>query len=208
MPIEAATGYSLFAGRPLSELTPPTAKLIQQVTGSESLPSTPGPLAEVLLQRVPGYGRAVSTLRTLTDPNRPISGEQGSLLNLAARLLPATTGIRIKDVDLDRIKYRLQQESIEAQLRENPNVRSFTHIYIPDDVLATMSEEEQAMYALYKQLQSEASKASRQRAKEEEGIQTPPAAAPQSPRSSGGSLRYLQRPVSELVNDAIGRPLL
>lgn len=69
-----------------------------------------------------------------------------------------------------------------------------------------MSEEEQAMYALYKQLQSEASKASRQRAKEEEGIQTPPAAAPQSPRSSGGSLRYLQRPVSELVNDAIGRP--
>ena len=205
---EAATGYSLFAGRPLSELTPPTAKLIQQVTGSESLPSTPGPLAEVLLQRVPGYGRAVSTLRTLTDPNRPISGEQGSLLNLAARLLPATTGIRIKDVDLDRIKYRLQQESIEAQLRENPNVRSFTHIYIPDDVLATMSEEEQALYALYKQLQSEASKASRQRAKEEEGIQTPPAAAPQSPRSSGGSLRYLQRPVSELVNDAIGRPLL
>ena len=208
MPIEAATGYSLFAGRPLSELTPPTAKLIQQVTGSESLPSTPGPLAEVLLQRIPGYGRAVSTLRTLTDPNRPISGEQGSLLNLAARLLPATIGIRIKDVDLDRIKYRLQQESIEAQLRENPNVRSFTHIYIPDDVLATMSEEEQAMYALYKQLQSEASKASRQRAKEEEGIQTPPAAAPQSPRSSGGSLRYLQRPVSELVNDAIGRPLL
>jgi hypothetical protein len=168
VPVELATGQSLFLQRPLEETKPATARLIGGLTGAEEVPSFPGHITESVLSRLPGFGRGVSTIRSLTDPRKPVVTDDGiSLLNLAARLLPSTTGIRISEVNMDRIRDRVMQEAIEEHLRTNPSLRTFKHVYIPADKIAGLDDESRALYLLYKKISSRAAKASRARKKEE-----------------------------------------
>jgi hypothetical protein len=168
VPIELGTGQSLFLQRPLSETKPATARLIGGLTGAEQVPSFPGPLVESVISRLPGFGRSVSTLRSLTDPRRPLTVEgEVSALNVAARILPSLTGLRISEVNMDRIKNRVMQEAIEEHLKHNTSIRTFKHIYVPEAELENMDEESRALYLLYKQISSQAAKASRARKKEE-----------------------------------------
>ena len=168
VPVELATGQSLFLQRPLEETKPATARLIGGLTGAEEVPSFPGHITESVLSRLPGFGRGVSTIRSLTDPRKPVVTEDGiSLLNLAARLLPSTTGIRISEVNMDRIRDRVMQEAIEEHLRTNPSLRTFKHVYIPADKIAGLDDDSRALYMLYKKISSRAAKAARARKKEE-----------------------------------------
>ena len=168
-PVELATGQSLFLQRPLSETKPATARLIGGLTGAEQVPAFPGHIAESVISRLPFFGRSVSTLRSLTDPRRPLTVDgQVSALNVAARMLPSIMGVRISEVNMDRIKNRIMQEAIEEHLKHNPSIKTFKHIYVPDAELANMDEESRALYLLYKQISSQAAKASRARKKEEE----------------------------------------
>jgi len=167
-PIELMTGQSLFLQRPLSETKPATARMIGGITGAEQVPSFPGPLVESVISRLPGFGRSVSTLRSLTDPRRPLTVEgEVSALNIAARILPSLTGLRISEVNMERIKSKVMQEAIEEHLKHNTSIRTFKHIYVPEAELENMDEESRALYLLYKQISSEAAKASRARKKEE-----------------------------------------
>jgi len=167
-PIELATGQSLFLQRPLSETKPATARLIGGLTGAEQVPSFPGPITESIISRLPFFGRSVSTLRSLTDPRRPLTVDgQLSALNLAARMMPSIMGIRISEVNMDRIKNRIMQEAIEEHLKHNTSIRTFKHIYVPEAELANMDEQSRALYLLYKQISSQAAKASRARKKKE-----------------------------------------
>jgi len=168
VPIELGTGQSLFLQRPLSETKPATARLIGGLAGSEQVPSFPGPITESFISRLPGFGRSVSTIRSLTDPRRPLTVDgEVSALNVAARILPSITGLRISEVNMDRIKNRIMQEAIEEHLRHNTSIRTFKHIYVPEAELANMDEESRALYLLYKQISSQAAKASRARKKEQ-----------------------------------------
>ena len=168
VPVELATGQSLFLQRPLEETKPATARLIGGLTGAEEVPSFPGHITESVLSRLPGFGRGVSTIRSLTDPRKPVVTDDGiSLLNLAARLLPSTTGIRISEVNMDRIRDRVMQEAIEEHLRTNPSLRTFKHVYIPADKIAGLDDDSRALYMLYKKISSRAAKAARARKKEE-----------------------------------------
>ena len=167
-PIELATGQSLFLQRPLSETKPATARLIGGITGAEKVPSFPGPLTESVISRLPFFGRGVSTLRSLTDPRRPLTVDgEVSALNVAARMLPSIMGVRISEVNMDRIKNRIMQEAIEEHLKHNTSIKTFKHIYVPEAELANMDEESRALYLLYKQISSEAAKAARARKKEQ-----------------------------------------
>jgi len=167
-PVELATGQSLFLQRPLSETKPATARLIGGITGSEQVPSFPGPITESVVSRLPFFGRSVSTLRSLTDPRRPLTVDgELSALNLAARMMPSIMGVRISEVNMDRIKNRIMQEAIEEHLKHNTSIRTFKHIYVPEAELANMDEESRALYLLYKQISSEAAKAARARKKEQ-----------------------------------------
>ena len=166
IPLELMAGRSMFTGRPLEELSPtPSARLLGQLMGSDEPAgqSVLTPSAEVFLQRVPGFGRTVSTLRQLTDfPRSPVFGEEGfSAANLLRRTLPSTTGVRISDVDLDRQQNRLLQEIIEEHLRSHPDSRMFEHLYFSQEDLAKLSPEERSMYLLYKQLGKEATQRAR-----------------------------------------------
>ena len=168
-PIELGTGQSLFLQRPLSETKPATARLIGGITGAEQVPSFPGPLTESVISRLPFFGRGVSTLRSLTDPRKPLTVDgELSALNLAARMMPSIIGVRIAEVNMERIKNRVMQEAIEEHLKHNQSIRTFKHIYVPEAQLENMDEESRALYLLYKQISSQAAKASRARKKEEE----------------------------------------
>lgn len=163
--LESAAGKSMYTGRPLEELKSPTARLLGQLTGSDEPVGTSflTPETETILQRVPGFGRAVSTLRQLTDyPRAPIVGEEGfSGWNLARRTLPGLTGVRIADVDLERQQNRLLQEIIEDHLRRHPSARTFEHLYFSEEDLLNLPPEQRAMYMLYKQLGKEATQRAR-----------------------------------------------
>jgi len=167
-PVELATGQSLFLQRPLSETKPATARLIGGLTGAEQVPSFPGPITESIISRLPFFGRSVSTLRSLTDPRKPLTVDgQLSALNLAARMMPSLMGIRISEVNMDRIKNRIMQEAIEEHLKHNTSIKTFKHIYVPEAELENMDEQSRALYLLYKKISSQAAKASRARKKEQ-----------------------------------------
>ena len=173
-PIELSTGYSFFTGRPTREMKSPTARLLGQLAGREEpLKSFAGvpltPATETVLQALPGFGRAVSTLKGLTDwPRRPISGDEGfSMANLAARFLPSTTGVRLTDVDLATQQNRLLQDLLEKQLEAVPEARKFEHMYIPKEELDQLDPQTRLIYEIYRKLGQEASKQARERKKRE-----------------------------------------
>ena len=168
VPIEMMTGVSLFHQRPYKDMKSPTARLLGQVSGSELVPKWPSPQLDMLLQRIPGFGRTVSTARTITDgTRRPIFDEEGgfSVANLLARTVPTVTGAKVHDTDMNRIKNRLLQNRLEEILSRNPNMVKFSQIYIPQDKLMALSQEEREAYMLYKKLGSAAAKASYARRK-------------------------------------------
>jgi hypothetical protein len=168
VPIELMTGVSLFHQRPYKDMKSPTARLLGQVSGSEFVPKFPSPQLDMLLQRIPGFGRGVSTARTIVDSTRrPIFDEEGgfSVGNLLARTVPAVTGAKVHDTDMSRIKNRLLQSRLEEILSRNPNMVKFSQIYIPEDKLGALSQEELEAYMLYKKLGSAAARASYARKK-------------------------------------------
>ena len=168
IPVEMMTGVSLFHQRPYADMKSPTARLLGEVTGNEFVPKYPSAQLDMLLQRIPGYGRAISTARTLMDgTRRPIFDEEGnfSVGNLLARTVPVGTGMKVHDTDMSRIKNRLLQGRLEEILSRNPNMVKFSQIYIPEDRLGALSQEEREAYMLYKKLGSQAAKASRARKK-------------------------------------------
>jgi hypothetical protein len=174
-PIELATGYSFFAGRPTREMRSPTGRLLGQLTGRdepvEKLGILPlSPATETVIQSIPGLGRAVSTLKGFTDwPRRPITGPEGefSMANLAARFLPGTTGIRITDIDLVSKQNRLLQDMFEQQLRDIPEARMFEHLYIRKEDLEKLTPEQRMTYDMYRKMASEMQKRARERKKRE-----------------------------------------
>ena len=166
--VETATGQSLFHQRPYDDMKSPTAKLLGELSGSDTVPRYPSSKADALLGKLPGYGRAISTARTLADETRkPFFDEGGnfSAMNFLARVAPATLGTRITEVPMDRIKNRLLQNKLEEILARNPNMVKFSQMYIPEDKLGALNEDELAAYMLYKKLGSQAAKASYARRK-------------------------------------------
>jgi hypothetical protein len=161
--VETGTGVSLFHQRPYADMKSPTARLLGEVTGSEFVPKYPSAQLDMLLHKLPGYGRSVSTARTLTDSTRkPLFDEGGnfSAANFLARTVPVALGARITEVPMDRIKNRLLQNRLEELLSNNPSMVKFSQIYIPSDKMGALSQEEREAYMLYKKLGSQAAKAS------------------------------------------------
>jgi len=168
LPIETATGVSLFHQRPYKDMKSPTARLIGEVSGGEFVSRWPTSEWDMLFHKLPGYGRSISTARTLMDRTRkPILDEEGnfSLGNLLARTVPTVMGSRVTEVSMDRIKNRLLQNRLEEILSGNPSMVKFSQIYIPQEKLGALSQEELEAYMLYKKLGAAAARASYARKK-------------------------------------------
>jgi hypothetical protein len=135
-PLELATGQQFFTGRKLADLYSPTGSVVaDQLIGNSPLT------------------RVASSVRTLADDRKSIPIKAINLL----------TGARVSDVDIDKQRSIASRELLEESLR-GPG-QSFSHMYIPDSVLPTLSPEELQQYQLYKSLSSRAQKEAREKKK-------------------------------------------
>lgn len=135
-PLELATGQQFFTGRKLADLYSPTGSVVaDQLIGNSPLT------------------RMASSARTIMDDRKSIPIKAINLL----------TGARVSDVDIDKQRSIASRELLEESLR-GPG-QTFEHLYIPEDVLPTLSPEELQQYQLYKALSSRAQKEAREKKK-------------------------------------------
>lgn len=107
-PLEVATNKQFFTGRDLRDLYSQTGSIL----GDQVLMNSP-------------FGRAATTLRTLTDPRK----------DLGTALLNVGTGLRMSDVDVDKQKNIAARQYAEDMLRGQPGVHMFQRLYVrPQDL--------------------------------------------------------------------------
>jgi len=137
-PLEWATGESFFqkgpqGGRDLEDLDPTIGRIISNISGDTKPADLPDGL-EFIAANLP-IARALTTLRTITDPRkRDLAG----LMNLA-------TGVRVSDVSPGAQDAVIRERS-NALMREL-GAKAFTRVYFPKEDVAGMApaEQEQAL---------------------------------------------------------------
>ena len=138
---EAGTGQTFFqrgpmGGRRLEDLDPTMGRTVANIsdllTGERTGQVQPlvSQTFEHAMLNSP-FSRALTTARTLTDPRK---GLLGTALNLG-------TGFRVSDLP-PRTQEALLREAAEAAILEIPGGKTFRNVYLPEDLLATMSPAE------------------------------------------------------------------
>lgn len=135
-PMELATGKQFYSGRDLADLD----SRIGRMLNPNAPPDTPI-LLDQLLMNSP-LSRAISTVGTVADPRKGWGGVATNVLS----------GVKISDVDVERSKDRIARDAIEEMMQGNPNVRSFSNMYVPRELLPTLTPEEQLLMGTYNQI--------------------------------------------------------
>lgn len=149
-PIEYFTGKQLYSGRDLNDLY----SVLERDLGEIGRP-----LEQLAVNFAPGGSRALGLYRQLTD-DRLSAGEKSA--KAAFNLL---AGAKVTDIDQDRARRQAARDMLNQMLETTPGVRTYENITVPEDVLRGMPQEQRDMYLLYKIVQSEAAKRSREKKK-------------------------------------------
>lgn len=146
-PLEQLTNRQFYSGRELSDLY----STLEQTLGP------PGRAIEQIAYNLPGGSRAIGAYRQLTDQR----------LDPLDRYLKfgfnALTGLKLQDVDMERTRRLAARNMLNQMLESTPGVRTYENITVPDEVLMQMPQQQKDLYLLYKIIQSEASRQSRER---------------------------------------------
>ena len=162
---ETATGQTFFqkgpmGGRPLEDLDPVIGRTMSNVsdllTGQSTRDVDPfiSQTFEHAMLNSP-FSRFLTTGRTLTDPRK-------GLLGTAANL---GTGFRVSDLP-PRTQEALLREAAESAIMEIPGGKTFRNVYLPKELIATMSPEQREQAELLMSLKSMLAKRARERAEE------------------------------------------
>lgn len=152
-PIEFVTNRQLFSGRNLSDA--------YSVLENEGVPGG-RQLEQVITNFVPFGSRALSTYRQARDKRLdPLDAILKATFNTVSPL-------RFTDIDIQRTKRQAARDMLNRMLETTPGVRTYENITVPEDVLATMPEQQRQMYLLYKIIQAEAAKRARDKKRAEE----------------------------------------
>ena len=146
-PLELLLNRQLYSGREMSDL----------YSWLEERGVPQGRILEQFATALPGGAKANSIVRTLIDP-RLAATEKASKLAINNLL-----GVKVTDIDQEKTKSFAARQMLTDLLKSAPGVRSYENLSVPDEVLATMPEEQRRMYLAYRMLQSEAAKRSRAR---------------------------------------------
>ena len=82
-------------------------------------------------------------------------------------LINNTAGIKFSDVDPELARSRAARDMLNEVLQGTPGTQVYENISVPEEVLETMSPEQQQLYLLYRTIQSESQKRARERKKAE-----------------------------------------
>lgn len=152
-PLEMILDRQLYTGRELSDLY----SVLEQDLGPIGRP-----LEQLLVNFVPGGTRLNSIYRTARDSRLSAADRAAKLL------INNTLGLKVTDYDKEKAREKAARAMLNELLQTTPGVRTYENLTVPDEALRSMSPDQQQMYLLYKVLQSEASKRSRERKKAEE----------------------------------------
>jgi hypothetical protein len=153
--IESTTNRQLYSGRQLSDL---------YSTLEHDIGPIGRPLENAISNLVPFGSRALGTMRQLRDERLdPADRYAKAAINLLA-------GFKLTDVDSERTKQLAARDMLNKLLSTTPGVRTYENITVPDEVLRSMPKEQRDMYLLYKIIQAEAAKRSRDRKKAQAGL--------------------------------------
>jgi len=155
-PLEMLMDRQLYTGREMSDLY----SMLEQGIGPIGRP------LEQLIVNAPGGSRAVSIARTALD-NRMSPSERALKL-----LVNNFAGVKLTDVDQERTRSLAARNTLNELLRTTGGVRTYENITVPDEALANLPPEQRDLYLLYRIIQSDAAKRSRQR-KKAEGLADP-----------------------------------
>lgn len=157
VPAELATGTQMYSGRRLEELhpyefsqwggllAPDTARNVSQVVANSPL------------------SRFASSFDKLTDERK----------DLLLGMLNLGTGVRVTDVDLDRVKERAASDLLRQRLRGEPGVRSRDDVYVSRDQLPLLSQENLQLYDILKEIEQRQAARARQARAASQGLGQP-----------------------------------
>lgn len=149
-PLEVATGKQFYSGRDLSDLD----SRIGRVLNPDAPPEIPV-LADQLLMNLPVTSPLLTTLGTMLDPRKGAISKSVNLLS----------GVKVSDVDVPMSRDRVARDAIEELLQGNPAVRTNTNMYVPRELLDTLTPDEQLLLQVHGSIKQR----SRERAKQNAG---------------------------------------
>lgn len=146
-PLEYILNRQFYTGRQLSDLN----SLLEPSLGSIGRP------LEQFLVNMPGGSRALGLLRTYNDDR--ISPQE----KVAKLLFNTLTGAKVQDVDQDRTVRLAARSMLNDLLDRAPGISTFENLSINPDDIGRLNPEERRQYLLYRVLQAESARKSRER---------------------------------------------
>jgi hypothetical protein len=150
-PLEYGLNRQFFSGRQLSDLY----SMLEHDFG------TVGRGAEQVISNLPGGSRILGTTRQLRDER--ISFKE----RLAKLAFNSLTGLKVHDVDQVKTSRLAARDSLNELLSQTTGVHKYENITIKEEDFANLSPREKHQYVLYRVLQAEAARKSREKAKAE-----------------------------------------
>ena len=148
-PLEYFTDRQFFSGRQLSDLYSMAEKY--------GIPG--GRVVDQLVSNLPGGSRITGVARQLLD-------DRISLPERLAKLGVNTfTGLKLQDVDQDRTVRLAARSALNELLKQAPGIGTYENIFIKPEALEKLSPQEQRQFLLYRILQSQAARKSREKKK-------------------------------------------
>lgn len=132
--LEWATGQQFYSGRDLADLDSNIGRMIQNATGAENAPYVPNFIDQGLAMSP--MARYMTTLRQLSDPRKQWLAKGANVV----------TGIKVRDVDVDKAARAATRDRLEELLRPLPDVRPYERLWIkPEDRVRLNAEQAKAM---------------------------------------------------------------
>lgn len=146
-PLEMLFDKQLYSGRKLSDLKPQgVVGMLSPFAGDD----TQGIVAQALANSP--ATRVLSTIDKIADPRKA----------WWAKALNLTTGLRVTDVDMQKMRAIETRQALEELLRKNPHVSQYTNFYVrPEDKLNLTTEDTEKLQ-LMSRLQSNAQRHARE----------------------------------------------
>lgn len=137
LPAEVATGTQMFSGRKLEDLKP-----YEFSTVGGLIPDDAARQLSQFIANTPA-SRVGSTLDKLTDERK----------GLGPTIANTLSGVRVQDVDVEKVKDRAAKDLLQGLLRGKPGVRTMEEVYVPKDQLEKLSPDQLLELDLLKEIE-------------------------------------------------------
>jgi hypothetical protein len=143
-PLEEVFGRSLYKDRALEDTESQLGRFLANIQGEKRPVIGPSPVERTLMNTVGApASRLVSTINQLTNTNRGFG--EAALRNA----LNLTTGVKLRQVDLEKSKELATLDTLKDALRGQPGFSVREYLTVPKEAKPNLSYEQTRLYQLY-----------------------------------------------------------